>query len=242
MGIPAAPRWTNGHQCATFKLSPESKVIPMVCRKMVGLCLWPALLLAACAGPKAPAPDQAGGTTANAAPIEASTADAEAIATARQAADGLGHELMGLLLATLESQGPTAAIAYCADSAQSRTAALNTDNVHVRRVTMQPRNLTNAPDALEEELLRHFAVQQAAGRLPSDTSIWVGTGADRELRYLRPILVQQGCLACHGDPAGFVPAVRTALARHYPDDRATGYAVGELRGAISVRVAAAMPE
>lgn len=193
------------------------------------------VLLAACARDDAPAPEP----VANALAIEASTADAEVLATARQTADGLGHELMGLLLATLEREGPTAAIAYCSDSAQTRTAALNTATVQVRRVTMQPRNLANAPDAFEEALLRQFTRQHAEGRLPADTSVWVGGGADRELRYLRPIIVQQGCLACHGDPAGFAPAIRTALKRHYPDDRATGYAVGDFRGAISVRVAAA---
>lgn len=208
----------------------------MLCRIMVGRCLWPVMLLAACADAEVPAAEPAGEPIANILPIEASAADPEALDIARQSADALGHELMGLLLATLEREGPTAAIAYCSDSAQNRTAALNTASVQVRRVTMQPRNLANAPDALEEELLGQFARQHAEGRLPADTSIWVGEGAERELRYLRPIIVQQGCLACHGDPAEFAPAIRTALARHYPDDRATGYQVGDLRGAISVRV------
>ncbi|MBI3082695.1 MAG: DUF3365 domain-containing protein, partial [Gemmatimonadetes bacterium] len=57
-----------------------------------------------------------------------------------------------------------------------------------------------------------------------------------ELQYLRPILVDRRCLACHGDPATFIPEVRAVLAQRYPEDRATGYAVGDLRGAVSVRV------
>jgi hypothetical protein len=57
-----------------------------------------------------------------------------------------------------------------------------------------------------------------------------------ELQYVRPLVVDGRCLACHGDPAGFDPEVRAVLARRYPDDRATGYAPGDLRGAISVRV------
>ena len=57
-----------------------------------------------------------------------------------------------------------------------------------------------------------------------------------QLQYLRPLLVQRACLACHGDPATFSPEVRAVLARRYPQDRATGYAVGDLRGAVSVRV------
>jgi len=31
------------------------------------------------------------------------------------------------------------------------------------------------------------------------------------------------------------PAVKSALAQHYPNDLATGYSAGQIRGAISVR-------
>lgn len=171
----------------------------------------------------------------------ASPSEVEALASARQAADRLGAELMGLLLTTLESKGPLAAVAYCADSAQARTAALGTAGVQVRRVTTKPRNLANAPDELEEELLRALAEAHVAGRLPADTALWIGEGPERELRYLRPILVQPRCLTCHGDPGTFPPSLRDLLAQRYPQDQAVGYVDGDLRGAISVRVSVAEP-
>ncbi len=170
-----------------------------------------------------------------------SPSEAEALATARQAADGLGAELMGLLLTTLEREGPLVAVAFCADSAQARTAALGTTGVQLRRVTTKPRNLANAPDELEEQLLLALAEAHAAGRLPADTALWVGEGADRELRYLRPILIQSRCLACHGDPSTFSPDLQELLARRYPQDQAVGYVDGAFRGAISVRVSMAEP-
>ena len=54
------------------------------------------------------------------------------------------------------------------------------------------------------------------------------------LRLMRGIATEPGCLACHG--AQVAPAVRTAIAAHYPDDAATGFAVGDLRGGLWVEV------
>jgi hypothetical protein len=210
------------------------------------LCLF--ILVAACGGGDAPEPItdevaqgaalevEAPGTVASAVP-----GGDDALATARQTADGLGRELMGLMLAKLRDEGAGGAIAFCADSAQARTAAMASEGIIIRRVTMKPRNLANAPDAYEEALLLALADQHAAGTLPPDTAAYIGTGPDRELRYLRPIKIQQQCLTCHGDPSGFPPEVRRTLAERYPDDRATGYVEGDFRGAISVRIAAPMP-
>lgn len=206
------------------------------------------LCLAACAGREAPDATDAPSDDAT---LEVATSTEQItgvppgddlLATARQTADGLGRELMGLMLTKLHEEGAGAAIAFCADSAQARTAAMASEGIIVRRVTMKPRNLANAPDAYEEAILLALADQHAAGTLPPDTAAYVGTGAHRELRYLRPIRIQQQCLTCHGDPSGFPAEVRRTLADRYPDDLATGYAVGDFRGAISVRVGAATPE
>jgi hypothetical protein len=245
MRIPAAPRWTDRHFCTTFPIIPHHRRPDMPGYRATTTCLL--FLLASCGGadapetPESPAEDQAIEVEA---PMEAATAVPEgddALATARQTADGLGRELMGLMLAKLRDEGPGGAIAFCADSAQARTAAMASEGIIIRRVTMQPRNLANAPDAYEEALLLALAQRHAAGTLPPDTAAYVGTGADHELRYMRPIRIQQQCLTCHGDPGGFPTEVRRTLAERYPDDRATGYAEGDFRGAISVRIIAPLP-
>jgi hypothetical protein len=61
------------------------------------------------------------------------------------------------------------------------------------------------------------------------------------VRFLRPIRVAQPCLACHGTPATYSPAVRGLLRERYPQDQAVGYQVGDLRGAISVRIQETIP-
>ncbi|MFN7177274.1 MAG: DUF3365 domain-containing protein, partial [Thermaurantiacus sp.] len=54
------------------------------------------------------------------------------------------------------------------------------------------------------------------------------------LRYMRAIPTAPQCLACHGPEEAIAPAVRAAIAERYPDDRATGFRAGELRGAFSI--------
>jgi hypothetical protein len=53
---------------------------------------------------------------------------------------------------------------------------------------------------------------------------------------MRAIRIQEFCLACHGPADSISAAVKQVIAARYPEDRATDYRLGELRGAISVTV------
>ena len=53
---------------------------------------------------------------------------------------------------------------------------------------------------------------------------------------LTPIRVAAACLQCHGTAADLAPGVAEALERLYPDDDATGFAAGDLRGWFWVEV------
>lgn len=165
-------------------------------------------------------------------------ADSAAIGRAREAANALGKDLQGLLFSQLERGGPVSAIAFCADSAQVRTARHAGEGVYVRRVSLKVRNPANTPDDMERATLETLASRYASGQLPAELVEVRGRGSDRRVHYLRPILVQEKCLACHGDPAQIDPAVRQLVSARYPTDAAVGYRAGDLRGAISVRVPA----
>lgn len=170
-------------------------------------------------------------------------ADSLSVARARAAADALGRDLVTMLQGELRRGGPTAAVAVCADSAQRVTARHATDGVVVRRVGTRLRNPANAPDSLETRLLEYLGQQKLAGTMPSEVLEVHRSGADGEweLRYLRPIVMAPFCTTCHGD-AGQIPAdVRQLIADRYPDDSAVGYAEGDLRGAITVRVRLSEP-
>ena len=55
------------------------------------------------------------------------------------------------------------------------------------------------------------------------------------LRYMRPISIGSVCLNCHGARETLAPEVRAILDTKYPQDRAFDYAIGDLRGAVSVQ-------
>ena len=64
-----------------------------------------------------------------------------------------------------------------------------------------------------------------------------GLPDDVSLRIARGIRVEAACLMCHGD--NIAPPIAGRLASLYPDDRATGFLEGDLRGLVWVEVPAA---
>lgn len=162
---------------------------------------------------------------------------AEAVERARLAANGLGKELQTRLFAALDSGGPERAIGFCADSAQAWTARHAREGVYVRRVSLRVRNPRNAPDAAETRELQRLDSLHQAGALPSEVIRTTrNVSGESVVEYLRPIIVQERCLACHGDRESMQPAVRSILDARYPTDAAIGYRTGDLRGVLSVRV------
>jgi hypothetical protein len=160
-----------------------------------------------------------------------------AFAEARAAARQLSEEIRGLLMQELEAGGFEGAVAVCAGKAQEKTAEYRRASGHdIRRVSLRRRNPRNEPDAYERRVLESF------DRLPREARAaaehWeLVRGPDGEtLRYLKPLVANAMCLTCHGEPAKIPEAVRAVIAREYPDDRAMGFAAGDVRGAVSVRI------
>lgn len=163
--------------------------------------------------------------------------DSASVATARAAADQLGSDLVTMLTGELNRGGPVAAIAVCSDSAQVRTERHQSSGIMVRRVGTRVRNTKNAPDSTESAVLAAFAGAIAANRTMPDTA-FATRDANGQIvtHYMRAIRIQEFCLACHGPADSISAAVKQVIATRYPEDRATDYRLGELRGAISVRV------
>ena len=206
-------------------------------RRRLPLALFIAAAPLACADET----DSRAGSSTAGAETAAGVADTapsdEAVARARAAANALGKELQSQLFAALETGGPSRAVAYCADSAQALTARHAREGVYLRRVSLRVRNPANRPDAVEERQLRYLDSLHRAGSLPGEVLRSRRlSGGERVVEYARPILVQQRCLACHGDGTQLAPGVREMLTTRYPADQATGYRAGDLRGMISVRV------
>jgi hypothetical protein len=55
------------------------------------------------------------------------------------------------------------------------------------------------------------------------------------LRYMKAIPTQDVCLKCHGAPDTIAQPVKDILGAEYPKDKATGYTLGQIRGAVSIK-------
>jgi hypothetical protein len=105
-------------------------------------------------------------------------------------------------------------------------------------------NATRSPrrDPSAEALGLLRRVLESFDRLPVDARSgaehWevVSENGRESLRYLKPLVANSMCLTCHGDPAIIPPDVARAIAEHYPDDRGTGFDVGDVRGAITIQI------
>ena len=158
---------------------------------------------------------------------------------ARGASKQLMAQLKGRLLASLEEHGPAGSIEVCSIAAPEIAASVQTGTMKVRRVSLKVRNPEDEPDAYEratlERLTELFAHDPQS--VPAEVAQVVEMPDQRKvLRYMTPLSIAKPCLTCHGPAAELDEAVKARLDSLYPEDRATGYVDGDLRGAVSVVV------
>ncbi|MDP6944642.1 MAG: DUF3365 domain-containing protein [Myxococcota bacterium] len=134
----------------------------------------------------------------------------------------LGAELK----AALKAGGPAHAIGVCAEKAPVIAQKMSDDTLTIRRVGTRVRNTkTNTPTA---------AMTAVMSGLTPDNPVHVGA-VDGKQTAVHALFIQEPvCLSCHGAPGSLGAEVKAALAARYPDDGATGYQMGDLRGAIVV--------
>lgn len=141
-----------------------------------------------------------------------------------------------LQLTTALKDGPVAAVGSYAEFATEIASSLSEETpFEITRTAVRVRNADNAPDAWELANLENFDKQIKGGIDPKKIeaySVITTKEGQRLFRYMRPIMMGEQCLACHGsDVKGDVKA---EIARTYPDDKALGYNLGEMRGAFSL--------
>ena len=156
----------------------------------------------------------------------------------RALAGQLMSELKSELGRALQQGGPVAAVAVCKSRAPEIAARLSASSgADVSRTAIRWRNPANAPDDLERAVMQSFAAEllsaSPAAAAEPEAIIESRSARGTERRYLRAIVMQPVCLACHG--ATLAPEIATAIARDYPQDAATGFETGQLRGAVTVR-------
>lgn len=150
----------------------------------------------------------------------------------------LHSELRDQLMAAMAEGGPEKAVDVCKDAAPAIAARLSKESGwQVKRVGTRTRNpATGTPDAWEQEQLVQFETRLKAGENLDVLFQFTEIAEPQRTvqRAMKAIPTGPTCLACHGDVGTQSIGLRRALKASYPQDAATGYAVGELRGAFSL--------
>ncbi|HSJ13607.1 MAG TPA: DUF3365 domain-containing protein [Longimicrobiales bacterium] len=166
--------------------------------------------------------------------------DAEpAIDRATAAAADFSGRLRTALQARMKSEGPVGAVDFChAQAPRIADAVMAEHGVRLGRVAVPGRNRNpdNAPTDWQRQALTRFQSQVGAGAAAGELlfvqqeSLPPGVA----LRMMRGIAVEPTCLACHGRTIS--APVAQVINDRYPDDAATGFDVGDLRGGLWVQV------
>jgi len=146
--------------------------------------------------------------------------------------------LKSILVAEIQKNGIAAAVSVCSDTAQLLTVNYGlSKGIYIKRVSVKNRNPRNAPDGFESKVLNYFRELSSVGKLNETTEFIEVVNSDgvTSVRYMKPIIVQAPCLSCHGTNEQISPEVKSIIQNKYPEDKATGYQIDDLRGAVSIQ-------
>ena len=137
-------------------------------------------------------------------------------------------QLMGELTAALDEDGPDGAIQVCSMRAPEIAAAVSNEyGLLLGRTSHRLRNPANAPP--------EWAVPLVRDQVADPT--WL-VGPDGQIAGFLPIHLKAECGMCHGPREEIADEVATTIEQFYPEDVATGFAEGDLRGWIWVETPA----
>ena len=161
----------------------------------------------------------------------------EKIKEARLHAKALGGALKSRLQQAIQSGGLEAGVNECQLEAAPIALALSQNGWEVGRTALKVRNPNNAADRWEREQLAWFSQLLTKAKQDNLTpkrpiETYQYDSESGEFRYMMAIEQGQVCMACHG--ASVAPSVKHAILEHYPNDQATGFELGDLRGAFTI--------
>ncbi len=107
----------------------------------------------------------------------------------------------------------------------------------IRRVSLMNRNPKAVPDPWERAALEDFDRRAASNEPPERlerAEVVIENGQNVQ-RYMRALPMAEVCANCHGTADLIKPPTAARIETLYPQDRAVGYKVGEIRGAITLQ-------
>ncbi|HYQ40263.1 MAG TPA: DUF3365 domain-containing protein [Pseudomonas sp.] len=141
------------------------------------------------------------------------------------------QQLLETVKAAMQAGGPAKAVESCQLLAPQIAAQHSQAPWKIGRTALKVRNPANAPDAWERTVLERFAARAAAGEPVA--GLQHAEVVNGEFRLMKAIPTGEPCLACHGQQ--IKPELAAVIDQRYPQDQARGFALGELRGAFTLR-------
>jgi hypothetical protein len=134
-------------------------------------------------------------------------------------------------------EDPTGSLAmgFCSSKAKEITEDINTklpDYASVRRTALKIRNKSNTPDTTDIKIMELYKKAiEAKTFKPTDIKIIEEKDA---YRIYKPLVAKAMCLKCHGE--NISGEIKAVIEKVYPEDKATGYKEGDLRGVIVAEI------
>jgi len=144
-----------------------------------------------------------------------------------------GNQLKSKLQAAIKSGGPIKAMNVCHEQAPLIARQLSEKSGwDIHRTSLKAR--ATKPDAWEIRIMQSFEQRHADG--DKFKSLFnqdiVEVNGKPTFRYMQAIETKELCLTCHGE--NIATNIAEKIAQLYPDDIATGFKAGDIRGAFSI--------
>ena len=151
----------------------------------------------------------------------------------KEITDTVGKTLKGNLIRAMKKQGPQGAVRFCNIEAIPLSVTYSEKyDTELRRVSDRVRNSENAPNEVESAVISDYRQLLKKGE-PLSAKVAIDELGRKH--YYAPIMTGGACLTCHGSVASMQPELVTLIDSLYPNDRAKGFNVGDLRGIWSIR-------
>lgn len=132
------------------------------------------------------------------------------------------------LMSKIQKEGTLGALSFCNERAYPLTDSMATHfKASIKRVSDNPRNPQNKANPKELNYIKIFEAQ-----LANNMEIEPLTEEQEGMVHVYyPITTNSMCLQCHGQPQQDIqPATLDRLKQLYPEDKAVGYKVNDVRG------------
>jgi hypothetical protein len=156
--------------------------------------------------------------------------DSDLLAQEREISMKSFKALSGELKRAVNNGGPLNGVEVCNKKAIQITDSLsNVFGVEIKRTSLKLRNPGNKADVLENMQLEKWENSK------DEELQAVLFEIDNGVEFMAPITLGPPCMACHGDSETINPELKSLINEKYPNDKATGFNIGDLRGSWVVK-------